>query len=99
MDKGRQVLEDNPRRLLQQNIEAYVLEVPVTDGGPALHASDLPSGVRVDHAQASMRFYAQEIDQLKGLVDRLADHPYYLRQTTLEDVFLKATGRALNEKQ
>jgi lipooligosaccharide transport system ATP-binding protein len=99
MDKGKRVLEDSPRRLLRENIEAYVLEVPITNGMPAVSESDLPSGVRADHAQAGMRFYAQDIDSLKGLVDRLADHPYYLRQTTLEDVFLKATGRALNEKQ
>ena len=46
-----------------------------------------------------MRFYAPGIDPLKSVADKLAGNPYYLRQTTLEDVFLKATGRALNEKQ
>jgi lipooligosaccharide transport system ATP-binding protein len=99
MDKGKKVLEDSPRRLLRENIEAYVLEVPVTNGTPPIGESNLPSGVRVDHTPASLRFYAQELDPLKGFADKLSDHPYYLRQTTLEDVFLKATGRALNEKQ
>jgi hypothetical protein len=33
------------------------------------------------------------------VVDKLSGNQYYIRQSTLEDVFLKATGRALNEKQ
>jgi len=99
MDKGRRVLEDSPQRLLRDNIETYVLEAPIVNGRPGLRESDLPEGVRLDRTEASMRFYAQQIDPLKNLADRLDGHPYYLRQTTLEDVFLKATGRALNERQ
>jgi lipooligosaccharide transport system ATP-binding protein len=99
MDKGRKILEDNPQRLLRENIEAYVLEVPITHGTPTLDESDLPGRIRIDHTEASLRFYAQEVEPLKSLADRLDGHPYYLRQTTLEDVFLKATGRALNEEQ
>jgi len=99
MDKGKRVLEDSPQRLLRENIEAYVLEAPITNGTPLLGESDLPHGVRVDHTPASMRFYAQDRDPLKSVADKLGGNPYYLRQTTLEDVFLKATGRALNEKQ
>ena len=99
MDKGRRVLEDSPQRLLRDNIETYVLEAPIVNGTPGLRESDLPQGVRLDRTEASMRFYAQQIDPLKNLADRLNGHPYYLRQTTLEDVFLKATGRALNERQ
>ena len=99
MDKGRKVLEDNPRRLLRENIEPYVLEVPVMNGTPAIRAAGLPEGVRLDRAEGILRFYAQDIDRLKGVVDRLSGSQYYIRQSTLEDVFLKATGRALNEKQ
>ena len=99
MDKGRKVLEDNPRRLLRENIEAYVLEVPVMNGTPAIREAGLPEGVRLDRAEGILRFYAEDIDRLKGVVDRLSGSQYYIRQSTLEDVFLKATGRALNEKQ
>jgi lipooligosaccharide transport system ATP-binding protein len=99
MDKGRKILEDSPQRLLRENIEAYVLEVPITNGmqGPA--ESDLPNGVRLDRTDATLRLYGQDIDRLKTVADKLSGGQYYLRQTTLEDVFLKATGRALNEKQ
>jgi len=99
MDKGRKILEDSPRRLLQENIETYVLEVPIVNGPPTVREAELPSGVRLDRAEAILRFYARDVDRLKEVADGLADHPYYLRQTTLEDVFLKATGRALNEEQ
>ncbi len=99
MDKGKKVLEDSPRRLLAENIEAYVLEVTVTDGSPVIREGDLPEGVRLDRAEGTLRFYAGSIEELKGVADGLSDHPYYLRQSTLEDVFLKATGRVLNEKQ
>ena len=99
MDKGRRVLEDDPHKLLAENIEAYVMEVPVTNGTPVIQESDLPKDVRLDRTEGTMRFYADEIDRLKGIADRFSGNHYYLRQSTLEDVFLKATGRTLNEKQ
>jgi len=99
MDKGRKILEDSPQRLLRENIEAYVLEAPIASGMQGLSESDLPDGVRLDRTDATMRLYAQDLDRLKGMADRLSGGQYYLRQTTLEDVFLKTTGRALNEKQ
>jgi lipooligosaccharide transport system ATP-binding protein len=99
MDKGRKVLEDNPRRLLAENIEAHVLEVPVVNGAPVIEETGLPEGVRLDRAEGVLRFYARDIDRLKSVIDRLSGTEYYIRQSTLEDVFLKATGRALNEEQ
>ncbi|HSW01498.1 MAG TPA: ABC transporter ATP-binding protein [Sedimentisphaerales bacterium] len=99
MDKGRRVLEDNPRELLRNNIESYVLEVPVANGVAAIRESSLPAGVRLDRADGIQRFHANDVDRLKGIVDKLSGNQYYIRQSTLEDVFLKATGRALNEKQ
>jgi len=99
MDKGRKVLEDRPQRLLAENIEAYVLEVPLANGELAIREADLPSGVRPDRAAGMMRFYAANLDDLKSLADQLSGSQYHLRQSTLEDVFLKATGRALNERQ
>jgi lipooligosaccharide transport system ATP-binding protein len=99
MHKGRKVMEDNPRRLLADHIEAYVLEVPIVNHTPAFRESDLPADVRLDRAEGTLRFYAQDIDRLKSFADQLSGNQYYLRQSTLEDVFLRATGRALSEKQ
>ena len=59
MDKGRKVLEDNPRDLLRENIEAYVLEVPITNGTPAIQrgrpARRRPPGPRRGHAAVLRR--------------------------------------------
>jgi lipooligosaccharide transport system ATP-binding protein len=99
MDKGRAVLQDRPRSLLAENIEPYVLEVPVAHGAPDIHEADLPDEVRVDRAEGTVRFYATHSDLLKDIADRLSGDHYHLRESTLEDVFLKTTGRALNEKQ
>jgi len=99
MDKGRRILQDNPRSLLRTNIEAYVLEVPINDGTPEIAEARLPAGVRLDRAKGILRFHADQIESLKSVVDKLPGDQYYIRQSTLEDVFLKTTGRALNEKQ
>jgi hypothetical protein len=55
--------------------------------------------VRIDPSGQTIRFYANEIDILKSVADTLPVGRYYLRQSNLEDVFLKTTGRTLNEKQ
>ncbi len=99
MDKGRRVLENDPRSLLRDNIEAYVLEVPVASGMPTIDEAGLPVGVRLDRTDGTLRFYAGQIEPLKTVVEQLSGNQYFIRQSTLEDVFLKATGRALNEKQ
>jgi lipooligosaccharide transport system ATP-binding protein len=99
MDKGRKVMEDHPQRLLEQNIERYVLEIPQEQAARAIDGRRLPEAVRVDHAQGISRFYCDDLDRLKVVTDMLDGQAYYLRQANLEDVFLKATGRGLNEKQ
>jgi len=99
MDRGRKVLEDSPRRLLEANIEAYVMEVPVSNSTPVIDEADLPAGIRLDRTEGTVRLYANEIERLKGIADRFSGNHYYLRQSTLEDIFLKATGRVLNETQ
>ena len=99
MDKGRRVLEDRPLKLLAENIEKYVLETPDAQDVEEAAQGQLASAVRLDRSQGMTRFYSDDIDRLKAVADSLNGHQYYLRQANLEDVFLKATGRGLNEKQ
>ncbi|MHC4517900.1 MAG: ABC transporter ATP-binding protein, partial [Planctomycetota bacterium] len=99
MDKGKKVLEDHPLRLLEDNIERYVLEVPDAREEPMLAERRLGPGVRPDHSGGVSRFYCDELDRLKDVADELQGRNYYLRQANLEDVFLKATGRGLNAGQ
>lgn len=97
MHKGEKILEGPPRQLMAEHIETYVLELTdPLDGG---QAAELPvcENVRLDASGQAARFYSCDIDALRNLAGRLNNVQHYLRQTNLEDVFLKATGRMLNE--
>lgn len=99
MHKGEKILEGPPKQLMTENIEPYVLEL--TDPRADVQASEMavPSGVRIDISGQTARFYSPDLESLKVLTDRFSNVQQYLRQTNLEDVFLKATGRMLNDKQ
>jgi lipooligosaccharide transport system ATP-binding protein len=99
MDKGRKVMEDTPLMLLEKNIERYVLEVSDVQTQQQIDTARLPQDVREDHSQGVSRFYSNDIDRLRELAGSLGGNHYYLRQANLEDVFLKTTGRGLNENQ
>jgi lipooligosaccharide transport system ATP-binding protein len=93
MDKGKGVMEGTPAELLESNIEKYVLELT---GSHAI--SDFAdASIRIDRSEETTRLYSNDADRLKNLAAQLEGAHYYLRQTNLEDVFLKATGRGLNE--
>ena len=98
LDRGQKVLEGPPKQLLADHIEDYVLElneagIDVTD------SEAIPAQVRIDAAGPTRRFYCSDIDPLKTVADQLPLGTFFLRQSTLEDVFLKFTGRTLNETQ
>jgi lipooligosaccharide transport system ATP-binding protein len=64
-----------------------------------LRDNELAASVRAEHYQASTRLYSNDSDKLKTVADLIRGTAYYVRQSNLEDVFLKATGRTLNDKQ
>jgi len=100
MHKGRNIMEGRPHDLLEENMEKYVLEVRDAEPGPKIRAEMIPAGVRMDDALEIVRYYCDQIDVLKEMAaSALKAGNYLIRQTNLEDVFLKATGRGLNDKQ
>jgi lipooligosaccharide transport system ATP-binding protein len=99
MDKGVGILRGSPAELLAQNVEKHVLEIT---GGCKLEAiadSTILQKVRIDHTEETTRVYCDDDKLLRQLASELKDAHYFLRPSNLEDVFLKATGRALNERQ
>jgi lipooligosaccharide transport system ATP-binding protein len=99
MHNGQRIIEGPPRDLLARHIEKYVLELP--DAG-TLHDDlhePMQDHVRMELVQHGMRLFSNDYDYLKMLAGSMAGENYYLRQTNLEDVFLKTTGRGLNETQ
>jgi len=100
MHKGRKIMEGKPGDLLDNTIERHVIEVLDTDSINQIHDDVLLSCVRTDKAPNALRYYSDDMDTLKKLADSyLKGGNYLIRQTNLEDVFLKATGRQLNDKQ
>jgi lipooligosaccharide transport system ATP-binding protein len=99
LEKGRAVLRGHPKQLVEQNIEPYVLEL--TDVTLAPRALErLPvGGARVDQSDSSVRIYAADYATLAAAADQLPPGDHHLRPCTLEDVFLKATGRRLDARQ
>ncbi|MFW6215846.1 MAG: ABC transporter ATP-binding protein [Alkalispirochaetaceae bacterium] len=99
MDKGVRQMEGNPAALLRDEIETHVLEL----SNPAL-AEQLDHGlngasVRREHSGDRLLFYSDDLQALKRAESHLEYGSSLLRPTNLEDLFLRATGRGLNEHQ
>jgi lipooligosaccharide transport system ATP-binding protein len=98
MDHGRIIASGSPRELIAQHIEPEVVEVH--GPGPAVEAwmaSARAAAARVERVGDTVFCYADEVD---GLLRTLAGHPelvYLHRPASLEDVFLKLTGRDLRD--
>lgn len=102
MDKGRKIVEGNPRRLLETEIEPYVLEVLDKRLARSISTQISNNGggnIRIDESDERVLFYGKEYKHLQKLVTDVDPRNYYLRQINLEDLFLQATGRGLNEQQ
>ncbi|MBN1817634.1 MAG: ATP-binding cassette domain-containing protein [Sedimentisphaerales bacterium] len=99
MDKGQAILQGNPRQLLRDNIEPYVLEIMDGQSIDGLVSGDLLDSVRADISHEVSRLYSSQIDDLRRVAAALHSDNYVIRQSNLEDVFLKATGRSLNAAQ
>ncbi len=97
MDKGNKVLEGAPQQLLERHIEKNVLELTRPSLAPRLR--QLLDGVRSDTSDERVLYYSSNMELLQAAAGQLEPGDYYLRQTNLEDLFLKSTGRRLNELQ
>lgn len=99
MDKARNVLEGPPRSLLEDNIEAHVLEIHDDETTRTFREIGAGEGIRLDDTHERPYLYSDRLDRLQHLAERLGRGGYYIRQSNLEDLFLKLTGRALNAAQ
>ena len=97
MNQGEKVLEGNPKKLLEEHMEKYVLEVSNKNSFGLIEKAATKK-IRKDRSSESMLLYNSDQGVLKGLSDRLNPGDYFLRETNLEDLFLKLTGRELNEE-
>ena len=93
MDRGRVIAQGSPRELIAAHIEPHVVEVY----GDELDAWLAPSrtlAARIERAGDTAYLYAADP---APILATLHGRPYRHRPATLEDVFLKLTGRDLRD--
>jgi lipooligosaccharide transport system ATP-binding protein len=96
MFKGKAVAEGTPKELLEKHIEKYVLEIIGNSTFEPISKNLLEKKVRIDRSNESIRLYSDNVQHLQEMAAELEGEQYYLRESNLEDLFLKATGRDFN---
>ena len=94
MDKGKKISQGTPIELIEKNIEKYVLEI--IKNTSKFKGDDSP-GLRVETSHDRTLIYSDNLDEIKRISNNFSPGDYYLRQSNLEDVFLKITGKKFNE--
>ena len=84
---------------MRRHIGRFTLEVPVNGGDAegAIRASFEDSACRVERFGDRIYVYADRSETLAGGIEAVAAYDPILRPSTLEDVFLKLTGRELSQ--
>ncbi len=98
MDGGRIVAEGSPRSLIETHSSPEVVELRFGDRSPADSAGKLAGvGDRVDTLPDRVLVYAGDGDEVLAEAHRrgLAPSSALVRRSSLEDVFLRLTGRTL----
>ena len=106
MDKGKIVAQGRPRDLIKQHVSSHVVEIGLD--ATAHRVSDGAQSATIAELSALAKRFEQHHDRLLLYVDNgeevvtraaqlLPDAETLLRRSTLEDVFLRITGRGLEE--
>ncbi len=97
VNNGKNVIDGNPQYLVQKNIEGFVLELK--DPELLKELKDIPDSVRIENADEGGYLYSDDVGTLQKLAEHITTerHSVIIRQSNLEDLFLKTTGRGLNE--
>jgi len=98
MDQGKILTEGTPDSLIDRYVKRNVAELTVPDSGPGKILSRL-EGLDYDYEIAgdTMFIYCDDREALLGSVTGIAEGRFIQREASLEDVFLKLTGRELRE--
>ena len=96
LDHGRKIAEGTPRGLIAEQLEREVVEV-FGDGAAAAAARHGALASRVERSGDTVFFY---VDDARPLLQALAGEPALRtlhRPASLEDLFLKLTGRQIRD--
>jgi lipooligosaccharide transport system ATP-binding protein len=100
MDAGKIVAEGSPRQLIETHVTREVLELrfaPDLQEEAALRLRKAEFGERIDLLPDRVVIYADDGEVVLAQVHEMSLAPItaLVRRATLEDVFLKLTGRSL----
>jgi lipooligosaccharide transport system ATP-binding protein len=98
MDRGKIVAHGGPRELIEEHSTREVLELRFGLGGHGPHAEKVADlAVRVEELPDRLLLYVQDGDEALAAVHARGFTPEsaLVRRSTLEDVFLRLTGRTL----
>jgi lipooligosaccharide transport system ATP-binding protein len=96
IDNGQVLLEGTPEELVRREVGRGVIEV--WNYGPDLAAALRELAGRLEEVGDRLYFYPEDEDAVERLLESRFPHQERLhRRATLEDVFLKRTGRALRD--
>jgi lipooligosaccharide transport system ATP-binding protein len=96
MDHGRIIASGSPRALIAKHIEPQVAEVH----GPGVEAwmkGGEPLAARMERVGDTVFCYAENVEPLLRSLEGQSELVYLHRPASLEDVFLKLTGRDLRD--
>jgi len=96
MDRGRIISQGSPRSLIAQHIEPQVLEVH-GQGYEAWMERARSLAPRVERVGDTVFVYADDVGPILKTLSDENELAYLHRQASLEDVFLKLTGRDLRD--
>jgi lipooligosaccharide transport system ATP-binding protein len=101
MDEGRIVTEGEPDALVREHVGREVLELRVSDECDAEQLVASLNGRLEGHdfTEDALMLYAPDAEELLEAIDheRYPTESALVRRATLEDVFLRLTGRSLRE--
>jgi lipooligosaccharide transport system ATP-binding protein len=96
MDRGRIIAQGSPRELIARHIESQVVEVH-GQGIDAWAARAAALALRTERVGETVFCYAGDVEPVLATLRDQRELVYLHRPATLEDVFLKLTGRDLRD--
>jgi lipooligosaccharide transport system ATP-binding protein len=98
MDEGRIIARGTPQGLIEEHIGAEVVELYQTDPSHAEAMTVLENAAdHVERAGDEVYGFFRQGERARALLPMMAEHHFVHRRATLEDVFLRLTGRELRE--
>ncbi|OHD63569.1 MAG: ABC transporter [Spirochaetes bacterium GWF1_41_5] len=99
MHSGKSLLSGPPKTLVAGHLERFVLEISGEEHRQNMVKKLGKKKCRIDQQHGICMFYSDDQKLLRRAAFGLSAGEFYLRETNLEDLFLKTTGMMLNEKQ